>query len=216
MTFREGDAEHLPFPDEAFDVVLSTFGVMFAPDQAQAARELLRVCRPGGKVGLANWPPDGLTGQGFRITAEYVPPPPGVPPPTLWGLRRGSAPSLGQASRRSTARGAVSFSATAQPNIIWSTFGRTLVPRYAPSKGCLPSGRSASVVPCWRTYTDSINQAMRLWWFQASISKSSPPKANPEGQWGHLRSLPSPAPNQALHLTASSLRSCLASASGSR
>ena len=89
MTFREGDAEHLPFPDGAFDVVLSTFGVMFAPDQEQAARELLRVCRPGGKVGLANWPPDGFTGQGFRITAEYVPPPPGVSPPTRWGTEEG-------------------------------------------------------------------------------------------------------------------------------
>jgi SAM-dependent methyltransferase len=89
VTFREGDAEHLPYPDGAFDVVLSTFGVMFAPDQAQAARELLRVCRPGGKVGLANWPPDGFTGQGFRITAEYVPPPPGVPPPTRWGTEEG-------------------------------------------------------------------------------------------------------------------------------
>ena len=85
VTFREGDAEHLPFPDGAFDVVLSTFGVMFAPDQEQAARELLRVCRPSGKIGLANWTPDGFGGQGFRITAEYVPPPPGVSPPTLWG-----------------------------------------------------------------------------------------------------------------------------------
>jgi SAM-dependent methyltransferase len=85
VTIHEGDAEHLPYPDGAFDVVLSTFGVMFAPDQEQAARELLRVCRSGGKIGLANWTPDGFTGQGFRITAAYVPPPAGVAPPSLWG-----------------------------------------------------------------------------------------------------------------------------------
>jgi len=89
VTFREGDTEHLPFPDGAFDVVLSTFGVMFAPNQAQAARELLRVCRPGGKIGLANWTPDGFTGQGSRITAEYIPPPPGLSPPRRWGTEEG-------------------------------------------------------------------------------------------------------------------------------
>ena len=89
MTFHEGDAEHLPVPDGAFDVVLSTFGVMFAPDQAQAARELLRVCCPSGKIGLASWTPDGFTGQGFRITAEYVPPPPGMPPASVWGTEEG-------------------------------------------------------------------------------------------------------------------------------
>ena len=89
VTFREGDAENLPFSDGEFDVVLSTFGVMFAPDQAQAARELLRVCRPAGKIGLASWTPDGFTGQGFRITAEFVPPPPGVVPPSRWGTEDG-------------------------------------------------------------------------------------------------------------------------------
>jgi len=85
ITFQEGDAEHLPFPDTSFDIVLSTFGVMFAPDQEQAARELLRVCRPGGKIGLASWTPDSLPGQTFGITARYAPPPPGVRPPVLWG-----------------------------------------------------------------------------------------------------------------------------------
>jgi len=89
ITFRKGDAEHLPVPDEAFDVVLSTFGVMFAPDQEQAARELLRVCRPGGKIGLANWTPDGFTGQGARVRAQYVPPPPGLSTPTLWETEEG-------------------------------------------------------------------------------------------------------------------------------
>ncbi len=85
VTFQEGDAENLPFPDGSFDVVLSTFGVMFAPNQEQAARELLRVCRPGGKIGLASWTPESYIGQMFRTIGKYVPPPAGVRPPSLWG-----------------------------------------------------------------------------------------------------------------------------------
>jgi SAM-dependent methyltransferase len=87
VTFRQADAEALPFDDASFDVVLSTFGVMFAPDHEQAARELLRVCRPGGKIGLANWTPDGFIGQLFRTLGRHVPPAPGVPSPALWGSR---------------------------------------------------------------------------------------------------------------------------------
>jgi SAM-dependent methyltransferase len=87
IIFCEGDAEHLPFDEGAFDVVLSTFGVMFAPDQEGAARELLRVCRPGGKIGLANWTPGGFTGQVFAINARYVPPPVGLRPAVLWGTQ---------------------------------------------------------------------------------------------------------------------------------
>lgn len=85
VTFQEGDAENMPFPDATFDAVLSTFGVMFTPNQEQAARELLRVCRRGGKIGLANWTPDSFVGQLFRTIGKYVPPPAGVKPPSLWG-----------------------------------------------------------------------------------------------------------------------------------
>ncbi|HEX9711083.1 MAG TPA: class I SAM-dependent methyltransferase [Actinomycetota bacterium] len=85
VTFVEGDAEDLPFPDESFDVVLSTFGVMFAPHQERAAAELLRVCRPGGKIGLANFPPESLAGGFFRTAARYKLPPRGVRAPVLWG-----------------------------------------------------------------------------------------------------------------------------------
>lgn len=81
------DAEDLPFADGAFDAVVSTFGVMFAPDQAQAANELLRVCRRGGKVGLANWTPDGFIGQLFKTIGRHAPPPPNVKSPALWGSR---------------------------------------------------------------------------------------------------------------------------------
>ncbi|MEV6596480.1 class I SAM-dependent methyltransferase [Actinoplanes sp. NPDC051346] len=81
----EGDVERLPFPDEHFDVVLSAFGAMFAPDQRRTAAELLRVCKPGGRIGLACWSPRGALGRLFDIAARYLPPTPGVPTPTAWG-----------------------------------------------------------------------------------------------------------------------------------
>jgi ubiquinone/menaquinone biosynthesis C-methylase UbiE len=83
--FEIGDCEAIPFPDSAFDAVLSVFGSMFAPDQEQAARELLRVCRPGGRIGLANWTPEGFWGQAFGVTARYRPPPAGLRSPLEWG-----------------------------------------------------------------------------------------------------------------------------------
>jgi ubiquinone/menaquinone biosynthesis C-methylase UbiE len=85
VTFLEADAENLPFETGSFDVVLSTFGVMFAPDHEQSARELMRVCRPGGRIGLACWTPEGFLGDLFRAVAAYVPPVPGVQSPLLWG-----------------------------------------------------------------------------------------------------------------------------------
>jgi ubiquinone/menaquinone biosynthesis C-methylase UbiE len=85
VAFDVGDAENLPYPDASFDVVLSTVGVMFTPDQERAAKELLRVCKPGGKIGLANWVPDGYVGNMLRTVGKHVPPPAGVKPPTLWG-----------------------------------------------------------------------------------------------------------------------------------
>jgi ubiquinone/menaquinone biosynthesis C-methylase UbiE len=85
MAFEVADAEQLPYPDASFDVVLSTLGVMFAPDHEQAARELLRTCRPGGKIGLVNWTPEGFLGDFFRTMGKHVPPPAGVRSPMLWG-----------------------------------------------------------------------------------------------------------------------------------
>jgi ubiquinone/menaquinone biosynthesis C-methylase UbiE len=85
IEFVEGDAVELPFGDGEFGVVTSVFGAMFAPDQQQAANELLRVCKPGGRIGMANWVPDGPVSQLFGIVAKHVPPPPGFTPPVLWG-----------------------------------------------------------------------------------------------------------------------------------
>lgn len=87
ITVREADAEALPFADGSFDAVVSTFGVMFTPDQDRAAAELVRVCRRGGKIGLANWTPEGFIGQLFKTIGRHVPPPPGARSPALWGTR---------------------------------------------------------------------------------------------------------------------------------
>jgi ubiquinone/menaquinone biosynthesis C-methylase UbiE len=87
IVFQEADAENLPFADASFDVVLSTFGVMFTPNQQQAANEMIRVCRPGGKIGLANWTPEGFIGRLFKTIGKYVPPAPGMKSPALWGTK---------------------------------------------------------------------------------------------------------------------------------
>ena len=81
------DAESLPFPDGAFYAVVSTFGVMFTPDQERATAEMLRVCRSDGRIGLANWTPDGFIGQMFKTIGKHLPPPAGVKSPALWGTR---------------------------------------------------------------------------------------------------------------------------------
>jgi len=85
IDFREADAEALPFPDASFDVALSTFGVMFAPDQARAAAEIRRVVRPGGRIGMANWTAEGFIGQLFKAAGKYIAPPAGLASPLLWG-----------------------------------------------------------------------------------------------------------------------------------
>ncbi len=87
IKFQEADAENLPFADASFDAVMSTFGVMFTPNQDQAARELARVCKPAGKIGLANWTPESFIGQLFKTIGKYIPPAPGVKSPALWGAQ---------------------------------------------------------------------------------------------------------------------------------
>jgi ubiquinone/menaquinone biosynthesis C-methylase UbiE len=99
IEFVEADAESLPFGDGDFDVVISTFGVMFTPSQDRAAAELLRVCKPGGKIGLANWTPDGFIGQVFKTLGKYLPPPPAAKSPALWGTRARLDEMFGSATR---------------------------------------------------------------------------------------------------------------------
>lgn len=87
IQFDEGDAEHLTYPDASFDVILSMFGVMFTPSPEQVVAEMIRVCRPGGRIAMGNWTPQGFIGQVFKCTGRHVPPAPGIPSPILWGDR---------------------------------------------------------------------------------------------------------------------------------
>ncbi len=98
VDFRIADAEALPFGDGAFDAVVSTFGAMFSPDQDSTSVEMLRVCRSGGKIGLANWTPDGFIGQMFKVIGKHLPPPAGVKSPALWGTRAWMEQTFGAAA----------------------------------------------------------------------------------------------------------------------
>jgi SAM-dependent methyltransferase len=100
VTWAEADAEDLPYADGEFDAVLSSLGVMFAPDQERAAAELARVCRPGGTIAVANWTPTSFVGQIFRTVTRYVPAPAGVRPPGLWGTEERLRELLGPAVSR--------------------------------------------------------------------------------------------------------------------
>jgi SAM-dependent methyltransferase len=96
VEFRPADAENLPFPDESFDYVASAFGAMFAPDQDRAAVEMARVCRPGGKIGMSNWTPEGFVGKFFRLVGRFAPPPPALKSPALWGTEERLAELFGE------------------------------------------------------------------------------------------------------------------------
>ena len=109
LTTRVADAEALPFEDASFDTVLSTFGVMFTPNPERSAAELLRVCRPGGRIGLANWTPEGFVGQMFKIVGQHVPPPAGVSSPLLWGTEAQLEALLGSGAKVDVARRTFTF-----------------------------------------------------------------------------------------------------------
>jgi ubiquinone/menaquinone biosynthesis C-methylase UbiE len=98
--FQVADAEQLPFNDGGFDAVVSTFGVMFTPNQARAAGEMLRVCRPGGMIGMANWTPEGFIGQVFKTLGKFIAPPAGVSSPALWGTKSFVEQHFGQSAKR--------------------------------------------------------------------------------------------------------------------
>lgn len=106
IRFQEADAENLPFPDASFDAVMSSFGVMFTPDQDKAASELARVCKSGGKIGMANWTPESFVGQVFKTIGKYVPPAAGVKSPALWGTKARLEELFGAAAKeiRTTSR----------------------------------------------------------------------------------------------------------------
>ena len=98
VQFQTADVENLPFADASFDVVLSTYGCMFAPDHARTASEMMRVLRPGGRIGLANWTPGGFIGRLFKVIGAHLPPPAGLQSPALWGTRAHLSTLFPQAS----------------------------------------------------------------------------------------------------------------------
>ena len=157
VTFRQADAEALPFDDASFDVVLSTFGVMFTPDQEQAARELVRVCRPGGKIGLANWTPDGFIGQLFKTIGKHIPPAPGVRSPALWGSKAhlvslfGSGASIATSERQFVFR----YRSPAHWFEVFATY-------YGPvhkALGALDAGKRSALEADLRALLDTVNDA---------------------------------------------------------
>src|SRR5215212_1593944 len=125
VSFEVGDAESLPYADASFDVVLSTLGVMFAPNQEKAASEMLRVCRPGGKIGLANWTPDGFIGQMFRTMGKHVPPPPGIKPPPCGAPRSGCGTSWARASPPCKRRAKATPGGIIRRGLSWNTSATT-------------------------------------------------------------------------------------------
>ncbi len=144
VTFQLADAENLPFADASFDVVLSAFGVMFTPDQERAAQELLRVCRPGGKIGLANWTPESFIGRVFKTIGKYVPPAPSVKSPALWGTRGhlellfGSNATIAAESRNFNFRCSAAVLTTLKP----SRFPSSVNSSSSPPQMTRPSGET--------------------------------------------------------------------------
>lgn len=143
IRFEEGDAEELPYDDHSFDLVLTMFGAMFAPRPERVAAELLRVCKPGGLIAMANWTPQGFVGKSFQVTSKMVPPPP-VPPPVLWGDETVVRQRLGDgvksmACARQNARFAYPFT----PKEVVEFFRRYFGPTQATFSKLDPAGQAA-------------------------------------------------------------------------
>lgn len=145
VEFTEGDAEKLPFDDHSFDCVLSTFGSMFAPNQERAASELLRVCRSGGRIGLACWTPESLAGRIFTVLSKRVPPPPGLRPPTRWGTTEGIRELFGADAKFTSERRSVAFRGDS-PEAYVNFFGRFFGPMVKAIDSLDASAREALTV----------------------------------------------------------------------
>jgi SAM-dependent methyltransferase len=144
IRFEEGDAEELPYANQSFDVVLTMFGAMFAPRPERVAAELLRVCKPGGLVAMANWTPQGFVGKTFQATSKLVPPPPGVPPPVLWGDEATVRQRLGQGTADlRCVRQKMRFAYPFGPKAVVEFFRRYFGPTQAAFSRLDPAGQGA-------------------------------------------------------------------------
>jgi SAM-dependent methyltransferase len=143
IDFREGDAEALPFPDASFDAVVSVWGVMFAADQDRAAAELLRVLRPGGRLALASWTPDGFVGEMLKTVSRHVPPPAGVRSPLLWGTEARVRELLGRGLSRLEARPRDFVFRFRSPSDFVDVFRRWYGPTFKAFEAVGPKGEAA-------------------------------------------------------------------------
>lgn len=157
VNFQTADAEALPFADYHFDVVLSTFGVMFTPDQEKAASELLRVCRSGGRIGLANWTPESFIGQVFKTIGRHVTPPAGVRPPSLWGTSERLNELFGNAAGVSAARQDFVFRYRSPAH--WVDVFRTWYGPVHKAFAALPTEKQAELEKDLLGLIESLNQA---------------------------------------------------------
>jgi SAM-dependent methyltransferase len=158
IQFQEADAENLPFPDASFDVVMSTFGVMFTPNQEKAASELARVCKPGGRIGLANWTPESFIGQVFRTIGKYVPPAPGIRSPALWGTKARLDELFGETAQqsRTTSR---EFDFRYLSPTHWIEVFRTYYGPMNKTFGALDAGKQAAFTQDLLTLMESRNRS---------------------------------------------------------
>jgi SAM-dependent methyltransferase len=159
LNWATADAEHLPFEDESFDIVMSSIGVMFAPHHQQAADELTRVCRPGGTLGLLSWTPEGMLGALFRMMGQFAPPPPaGASPPPLWGSETHLRTLTGdRVDWRTLDRQVLEITAFQQPR----DFGEFFKARYGPTIGVRANaernGRAAEFDEALDTFCEEWN-----------------------------------------------------------
>jgi SAM-dependent methyltransferase len=160
-TFQEGDAEQLPFGDAGFDYVITMFGAMFAPRPDRVAAELVRVCKQGGTIAMANWTPEGFVGKTFRMTAEHVPPPPGIPAPILWGREDVVKERLGNGiARLNTKRQEVRFEYPFPPEKVVALFREYFGPTKMAFAKLDPNGQerlSGAMESLWREHNESAN-----------------------------------------------------------
>ena len=159
LDWVEADAEHLPFDDGAFDVVMSSIGAMFAPHHADVARELTRVCRPGGTIGLLSWTPEGMIGALFRTMGPFAPPPPpGAQPPPLWGSEEHQRELFGERTQIQTAtRGVLEVTAFKHPGDYATHFKQRYGPTIAAQGNARKQGREEEFEAALDRFCDEWN-----------------------------------------------------------
>jgi SAM-dependent methyltransferase len=158
VQFEQADAENLPYPDGNFDVVMSTFGVMFTPDQDKAAAELVRVCKSGGRIGLANWTPASFIGELFKLIGKYIPPPDGVKSPALWGTEARLGELFGE-QLSSIAIERKSFVFRYHSAVHWLEVFRTFYGPMHKAFGALDTEKQAALATDLITLAEKFNRA---------------------------------------------------------